>query len=139
MKRWLVPVLVLAVVVLATAASGAPGKGTGKLEMYTANVSRADVAKLIREGYDVAAVHTAGEKADVDLVLSPREVKLLENRGVAVGVKRDANGKSASERAAAQAAAGYTVWRSWDQPGGIRDELYDIAMKNPSIVKLEVI
>src|SRR5919199_2790210 len=115
MRRWLAPVLVLAAVVLTTTASGAPGKGKGQLEMYTATVARAEVAKLIREGYDVTAVRPAGEKAEVDLVLSAREQKLLEGRGVAVHVKRDANGKSASERAAAQAAAGYTVWRSWDQ------------------------
>jgi len=139
MRKWVAPALACLVVVLATAAAAAPGKGNGHLEMYTANVARADVAKLIREGYDVTAVRAAGERADVDLVLSQRELRLLERRGVAVHVKRDANGKSATERAAAQAAGGYTVWRSWDQPGGIRDELYSIAQKNPSIVKLEVI
>src|SRR5919202_608416 len=139
MRKWVAPALALLVVFLTTAAAAAPGKGNGHLEMYTANVARADVAKLIREGYDVTAVRAAGERADIDLVLSPREQRLLERRGVAVHVKRDANGKSATERAAAQAAGGYTVWRSWDQPGGIRDELYSIASKNPSIVKLEVI
>jgi hypothetical protein len=43
------------------------------------------------------------------------------------------------QQAAAQAANGFTVYRSWDEPGGIRDELYEIAKKNPSFVKLEVI
>src|ERR671933_577821 len=115
MRKWVAPALALVVVVFATAASAAPGKGNGHLEMYTANVARVDVAKLIREGYDVAAVRPAGERADVDLVLSARERTLLERRGVALRVKRDANGQSASERAAAQAAGGYVVWRSWDQ------------------------
>jgi hypothetical protein len=139
MRNWLVPALALVVVVLATAASAAPGKGNGHLEMYTATVSRADVAKLAREGYDVVAVRAAGERAQVDLVLSQREQKLLERRGIAVKVKRDANGKSATERAAEQAAAGFAVWRPYDGAGGIRAELYDIAQKNPNIVKLEVI
>jgi hypothetical protein len=139
MRRWLVPALALLAVVLATAASAAPGKGNGHLEMYTATVPRADVAKLVREGYDVVAVRPAGEKAEVDLVLSPRELQALERRGVDLRVKRDKNGKSQTELAAEQAAGGYVVWRSWDQAGGIRDELYDIAMKNPKIVKLEVL
>ena len=36
-------------------------------------------------------------------------------------------------------AGGFTVWRSWDQTGGIRDELYTIAGQNPQLVKLEVL
>src|SRR5262249_45729441 len=53
--------------------------------------------------------------------------------------KRNAKGQTVRQQAEAQAAAGFTVWRSYDQPGGIRDELYSIAAKNPNIVKLEVI
>ena len=54
---------------------------------------------------------------------------------------RGATSKAAPrpQRAAAQAAAGFTVWRSYDQKDGIRDELYSIARRNPQIVKLEVI
>jgi hypothetical protein len=37
------------------------------------------------------------------------------------------------------AVGGFTVWRSWDEPGGIRDELYDIARRNPQLVKLVVL
>ena len=44
-----------------------------------------------------------------------------------------------SEQAALQAAAGFDVWRSYDEPGGIRDELYDIAASNSDLVKLEVL
>jgi Zinc carboxypeptidase/Immune inhibitor A peptidase M6 len=139
MRNWLVAALALLVVVLATAASAAPGKGNGHLEMYTATVPRADVSKLVREGYDVVAVRPAGERAEVDLVLSPRELRALERRGVELRVKRDRNGKSQTELAAEQAAGGYVVWRSWDEAGGIRDELQDIAQKNPKIVKLEVL
>jgi len=139
MRNWLVPALALVAVVLATAASAAPGKGNGHLEMYTATVPRADVAKLVHGGYDVVAVRPAGEKAEVDLVLSPSEQRKLERGGVELRVKRDKNGKSQTELAAEQAAGGYVVWRSWDEAGGIRDELRDIAQKNPKIVKLEVL
>ena len=34
---------------------------------------------------------------------------------------------------------GFNVWRSWDQQGGIRDELFAIARQNPQLVKLEVL
>jgi len=37
------------------------------------------------------------------------------------------------------AAAGYNVYRSWDEPGGIRDELHAFADGNPQLVKLEVL
>src|SRR5437764_12226518 len=139
MKRWLAPAIAVLAVVLVTAASAAPGKGKGPLEMYTATVPRADVAKLAHEGYDLVAVRPAGERAEVDLVLSPREARLLERRGVEIRVKRDRNGKSQTELAAEQAEGGYVVWRSRDEAGGIRDELRDIAQKNSKIVKLEVL
>jgi murein tripeptide amidase MpaA len=42
-------------------------------------------------------------------------------------------------QAAAQAVGGYNVWRSWDEPGGIRDELHRVASQNPEIVKLVVL
>src|SRR6266498_3630828 len=48
-------------------------------------------------------------------------------------------GKTQAQLAAEQAATGFTVWRSWDQPGGIRDELYAVARNNPQLVKLEVL
>ena len=41
-----------------------------------------------------------------------------------------------SEQAAAQAVDGYAVWRSWDERGGIRDELHAVARQNPLIAKL---
>ena len=53
--------------------------------------------------------------------------------------RRDKQGRTQAERAAAQAAAGFNVWRSYDEKDGIRDELYSIARRNPQIVKLEVI
>ena len=34
---------------------------------------------------------------------------------------------------------GFNVWRSWDEEGGIRDELFSLARRNPQLVKLEVL
>ena len=46
-----------------------------------------------------------------------------------LGLNRNGSGQTVREQAAAQAAGGYTVYRSYDEPGGIRDELYALAKK----------
>jgi hypothetical protein len=71
--------------------------------------------------------------------LTAKEVARLRGQGLAIGVKKNRDGKTATQLAAEQAASGYNVWRSYDEPGGIRDQLYQIAQANPSRVKLEVI
>jgi len=120
-------------------AFGAPGRGGQSLEVYTATVNRAQAAKLAREGYDIAATRSVPGGVEVDLVLSAAEVARLKGQGLKIDVKRNRDGKTATQLAAEQAANGYTVWRSYDQPGGIRDEVYQVAQRNPRIVKLEVI
>jgi len=114
-------------------------KGHDKLEMYTTTITRAQLGELNREGYDVVAVREVTDGVEVDLVLSGAERGRLTARGFKLEPKKNRDGKTATQLAAEQAAAGYTVWRSWDQPGGIRDELYALAKRNPQLVKLEVL
>jgi hypothetical protein len=109
------------------------------LDMYTATVSDQAAAELSRTGVDVTAARPEGSKVKVDLVLSAQEAKGLRARGIGVQLKRTANGQTVRQLAAAQQAAGYTVYRSWDEPGGIRDELRAVARANPGIVKLVVL
>src|ERR671918_566507 len=45
-------------------------------------------------------------------------------------------GLTVKQFAAAQAQNGFTVWRSYDEPGGFRDQMYQIAADNPQIAKL---
>lgn len=115
------------------------GRSNDKLEMYTTVVTRAQLSELIRAGYDVAATRAVPGGVEVDLVLSASELARLRGQGLRLDVKRNRDGKTATQLAAEQAASGYTVWRSYDEPGGIRDELYQIAQANPQRVKLEVI
>jgi Zinc carboxypeptidase/Immune inhibitor A-like, MAM domain len=110
-----------------------------KLDMYTATVDQATVGKLARQGVDIAATKQVAGGVRLDLVLSPRERDRLAAQGIGLDLKRNKDGLTVQEQAAAQAAGGFEVWRSFDEPGGIRDELYEIAKKNPSFVKLEVI
>jgi hypothetical protein len=127
----------LVAAVVFTSSVGAADKS--KLEMYTATVDRATIGKLAHESFDIAATEQVAGGVRVDLVLSARDRDRLAAQGVKLALKRNKDGLTVQQQAAAQAASGYTVWRSWDEPGGIRDELYEIAQKHPSIVKLEVI
>ena len=45
-------------------------------------------------------------------------------------------GKTVKQFAAAQAAGGYNVWRSYDEPGGYRDQMHALASKYPGVTKL---
>lgn len=130
--------LVLVAMSLTPAASGVPGD-RASLEMYTATVDRATEARLKRAGVDIAASRSTPGGVELDLVLSDAERGRLEGQGVGVQPKRNRDGKTARQLAAEQKAAGFKVWRSFDQRGGIRDELYEVAQRNPRIAKLAVI
>jgi hypothetical protein len=111
----------------------------GALDMYTAEVNAAEAADLAAAGFEIADSRFTDTGMSVDLVLTDDEAKGLQQRGVDVKVKKDKNGKSARQLAAEQAESGFEVWRSWDEPGGIRDELYRLAHENPQLVKLVVL
>jgi hypothetical protein len=137
--------LIVALVLLLFAASMASmalakqDRGRDPLEVYTAILTRPQLRDLIRQGYDVAAVRQAPGGVEADLVLSRSEFARLRGQGIQIDTKKNRDGKTATQLAAEQAASGFTVWRSYDEPGGIRDELYQIAQANPQRVKLEVI
>ncbi len=111
-----------------------------KLDMYSATVDAATAGRLVKAGYDIADQQMQADGTfRLSLVLSPQERARLRAEGVKTDPVRDANGRTSRQRAAAQAAAGYTVWRSYDEQGGIHDELYDVARRFSGFVKLVVI
>ncbi len=136
MKRWALVAVGLALSLGIATLSYASGGRTEQLQMYTAKIDRATVGKLAREGYDVAGASQVKDGVQVDLVLTSRERDRLTASGVSLSLLRNRAGLTVQQQAAAQSAYGFDVWRSYDEPGGIRDELYAIAQKNPSIVKL---
>jgi zinc carboxypeptidase/immune inhibitor InhA-like protein len=124
----------------AVAPAVARDQPSGSLDMYSATVDAATAGRLIKAGYDIADQEVQADgTVRLSLVLSAQERNLLRREGVTATAIRDAKGKTSRQRALAQAAAGYKVYRSYDQTGGIRDELYDIAKKNAGFVKLVVI
>ncbi len=144
MRRSHVVVLVIAVVAALCAGLGGLGSASGAaappgkdpLDAYTATVEPDAVAGLAAQGYDVSDQTPAGAKTKVGLVLDKAQAKKLRGQGVDLALTRVKGGQTVRQFAAAQAAGGYTVWRSYDEPGGIRDQMYAVARANPQIAKL---
>jgi hypothetical protein len=111
----------------------------GSLDMYVAKVSATKASQLLKKGYDVTAVRNRGRTVALDIVMTRAQRNRLAAGGVKVRIKRTRSGKTLRQVAASQAAGGYNVYRSWDEPGGIRDELFRIARHNRHLVKLEVL
>jgi Zinc carboxypeptidase len=132
-------VVALTALLVPLAATGTAGAASKHgLDMYTAKADAKAIASIRSGGYDVAESVAAGGST-IDLVLTAREADRLRRQGVDLSLKRNGKGQTVREQADAMAVGGYNVYRSYDQQGGIRDELYELAKKNPSIVKLKVI
>ena len=122
-----------------TAGPAAAGAKPDRLEAYTANVRASQLPIIAEQGLDVTGQRQVKGGREVELVMSPSQADLLEAHGVDVELTRVKGGLTVRQFAAQQAASGFTVWRSYDEPGGIRDQLYAAARKNPQLVKLEVL
>jgi hypothetical protein len=120
------------------AAPAAGGQGGERLRMYTVRGPAAEVAKAT-QGVELAGVEQTARGIEAEAVLTSDQVSKLRASGVRVKLTRNKKGQTVAQQFAAQAAGGFNVWRSWDEPGGIRDELYDVARRNPQLVKLEVL
>ena len=133
--------VILVIAALAAAAIAAPAASAagGSLEMYEASVDAEDLATITTGGYDVASVDPAGALRDVDLVLTAAERDELSSRGIELTLMRDARGRTASERAAQQAANGFKVFDDYDGKGGIAAQLKKIVKRNDDIAKLKTI
>jgi hypothetical protein len=128
-----------AVVAVALAiAPAAVGQGREKLEMYTVEGASDKVAEGTA-GVELSAVQQTASGIRADVVLTSDQRAKLAASGVDVQLKRNEKGQTVTEQAAAQAVGGFNVWRSFDEAGGIRDELYEVASQNPQLVKLEVL
>ena len=137
MKRWVL--LGCALVVALTFSGTALAKSKHGLQLYTTTVDAATAERLAQAGYDIASADAGFAGVELQLVLSPSERAKLVREGVALRVTRDSRGRSQAQRFALQAANGFNVWRSWDEPGGISDELYEVAADNPQLVDLKVL
>src|SRR6266536_1191116 len=100
MRRWIPLACALAaLLVMSGSAPGAGGKGKQPLDMYEATVDAAQVAKLARSGYDVAAVREVPGGLRVDLVLTARERNRLASEGIKLELKRNDKGQTVRQQA----------------------------------------
>jgi hypothetical protein len=145
MRRSLVISLVAAVVAalcaVFTTASAAPsaGRDPDRLDAYTAVVPADELSVISEQGIDVSGARPVAAGIELDMVLDKAQADRLRGRGIELKLTRVKGGKTVQQFAAAQAANGFNVWRSYDEPGGIRDQLYAAARANPQLVKLEVL
>ena len=138
-----------ALVVLLVLSIAAPASAGTGLSAYRA---KARGAKQLRElkklGFDLTEGH---RRHGIEVVATKSQIRKLRRAGVKTKLIRDRHGRTARTAAAAQAAAGWEVWRPYartdvelsDAAGNptvnIKTQLERIAQQNPDIVKLETI
>src|SRR5665809_116957 len=111
-------------------------RGRERLNMYTALVNAEQLGQLTEQGFDINAERADGTNLKVDLVLTNQQRAKLAQQGIRTKLTRVKGGQTVQQFAAAQAENGFDVWRSWDEPGGFSDQMYEIARENPQMAKL---
>ena len=137
-KLWTVVSLAL-ILAMPPLTAVAGGPQNEKLEMYVLQ-GPADAVAEATAGLELINIqHSTDGTTSAEVVLTRREAARIRAQGIEVDFLRNAEGQTVSEQAALQAANGFTVWRSWDEPGGIQDELEGLATANPNLVRLEAL
>ena len=106
--------------------------------MYTLE-GKAGTIGQAAAGVELAGVRRTASGIRAEAVLTRSQRAKLRASGVGVKLTRNRKGQTVQRAGRCPAAGGFNVWRSWDEPGGIRDELFDVARRNPQLVKLEVL
>ncbi|CAN5509300.1 M14 family metallopeptidase [soil metagenome] len=137
MRRGLAPVIAAIVgFALMAPVGGAAERGRDRLNAYTAVVDEEELGQLVGQGYDVGGQRGVAGGFEVDLVLTNQQRAKLAADGINTKLTRVKGGQTVRQFAAAQAENGFEVWRSWDEAGGFRDQMYEVARENPQIAKL---
>src|SRR6185436_20764423 len=95
-----------------------------------------EMSAISEQGIDVSGARPVAGGIQLDVVLDQEQADRLRGRGVELKLTRVKGGQTVRQFAAAQAANGFTVWRSYDEPGGFRDQMYALARKYPQVTKL---
>ena len=106
--------------------------------VYVGELTSAQLKQVTDIGLDreeLVSRGRAGDKMKVEVVLSRQQAAKLKAVGVELAEKEIA-GTTVSKRLNEANANGFTVWRSYSEPGGIRDELVDLSQQYPKLAKL---
>ena len=120
-------VLVGAVVTPTVAQQGAGGGG--RLQLFEATVNTEEWAEIEALGLDIAQVETTVDGIRFQVVMYPRERRVLQQKGIRLRPVRNEDGLTQIQAAAQQSQFGFDVWRSYDEPGGIEDQIRAIASR----------
>ncbi|WFE43953.1 M14 family metallopeptidase [Verrucosispora sp. WMMD1129] len=137
--------LVGALVLTAPASARPPSDPGGRdgrdgLEVYVGTVDPAQLHTLREAGVDIGHGATPDQagKTEIETVLSRGQADRLARKGVDLEVKK-VRGKDASQVLREQSAAGWRAFRSYSEPGGIRDEITATAARYPKLTKVQSI
>ncbi len=106
--------------------------------VFVGDLTPAQLDAVVASGVDRTEVITdpgAAGKVRVQVILGSTAARNLVAAGVPLAVKEP----TAQQRSTQRSAAGYEVFRSYSEPGGIRDEYIAAAKDHPDLVKLVVI
>ena len=130
----------LGVMLLSWVPGGTPAHADGgPRDVYTLRLSADPESTSWLAGLDVVRTRRDGRLVELDVVPSPAERARLEARGVRVTLWRNSDGMSVRQMHEAQQRGGFSVWRSWDEKGGLRDELQALADAHPELVELRTL
>ena len=106
--------------------------------VYVGNLTAEQIRKVSDLGLDRDNLVSRGRSGDrfrIEVVLSRSQAAKLKASGVELTEKK-VDGAAVSKRLSEQNASGYDVFRSYSEPGGIRDELVDLSEQYPRLTKL---
>jgi hypothetical protein len=137
MQRWcLAAACAVAFSCLAVPAAAAKQRPQDRLEAYTVATTAAQLAAFEQKGLDVADSEATASGVRAQMILTRSQARQVRAEGAKATLTRVKGGKTVKQFAAAQAANGFTVWKSYDEPGGFRDQMYELARRYPGVTKL---
>ncbi len=98
-----------------------------RLQLYEATLDADQWAEVQDLGLDVAHVDETLAGIEVQIVAYPTERRALRRFGLDLREVRNEEGLTQTQAADLQSAYGFDVWWSYDEPGGIEDQLHAIA------------
>ena len=137
MQRWcLAAACAVAIFCVAVPAAAAKQRPQDRLDAYTVVTTAGQLAAFEEKGLDVAESQVTASGVEAQMILTRSQAQDVRAEGASATLTRVKGGQTVKQFAAAQAANGFTVWKSYDEPGGYRDQMYELASKYPGVTKL---
>jgi hypothetical protein len=137
MQRWcLTAACAVAISCVAVPAAAAKQRPQDRLDAYTVVTTAGQLAAFEEKGLDVAESQVTASGVEAQMILTRSQAQDVRAEGARAMLTRVKGGQTVKQFAAAQAANGFNVWKSYDEPGGYRDQMHALASKYPGVTKL---